>query len=212
MAAALLIDNTKWPNEKCVGLLRGTELFGKFQYAALRTLLTASRLVSLKKSIRLFAENDAALSGFVLAEGVLGYDPGAASEEPTYLRPPAIIGKTALIVGCLRPATVIAETDAVLIEIPRATFLRVIAEYPDSAAQTRRLMFGHLRRLTGELDAAGLRIDAIVADSQLESAVSRALRIDGDAPTPSPRVRGEEWGEGLAEYSPAFGQSPGPSS
>ena len=166
MGAALLIDNASWPNEKCVGLLRRTELFGKFQYAALRTLLTASRLIALKKSRALFSENDAALSGFLLVDGVLSYARGGVDQPPSRLSAPAVIGKTALIVGCLRSATVTAETDAVLIEIPRATFLRVIAEYPEGAAHARRLLSDHMRKLVEELDAARLRLDAIASDDQ----------------------------------------------
>ncbi len=160
-AVGLFIGNASWPSEKCVKLLRRTELFGKFPYGALRALLSASRLISLKTSRRLFSENDAAQSGFLLADGVLRYDFGGASERPTYLTPPAIISETALIIGCLRPATVAAETDSVLIEIPRATFLRVIAEYPESAAQARRLFSIRLRKLVDGLDAVRLRLDAI---------------------------------------------------
>jgi CRP-like cAMP-binding protein len=164
MGAALLIDSASWSSEKCVNLLRRSALFSRFPYGALRALLSASRLISLKSSRRLFAENDAAQSGFMLADGVLRYDLGGVSEQPIYLRPPAVIGETALVVGCLRPVTVTAETDSVLIEIPRATFLRVIAEYPESAAHTRRLVFGRLRRLVDELDAVRLRLDAIAVD------------------------------------------------
>jgi CRP-like cAMP-binding protein len=165
-AVSLLIDDTSWTSEKRVKLLRRTELFGKFPYGALRSLLLASRLIAVKTSRRLFSENDAAQSGFVLADGMLRYELGGASERPTYLTPPAVIGETALVTGCLRPVTVTAETDSVLIEIPRATFLRVIAEYPESAAQTRRLVSGHLRKLVDELDAVRLRLDAIALDSQ----------------------------------------------
>ena len=166
MGAALLIDSASWNSERCVNLLRRSELFGKFPYGALRGLLLASRLVSLKTSRRLFAENDAAQSGFMLADGVLRCNLGSAAESPIYLRPPALIGETALVIGCLRPVTVTAETDAVLIEIPRATFLRVIAEYPESAAHARRLAFGRLRKLVEELDAVRIRFDAIAADSE----------------------------------------------
>ena len=62
--------------------------------------------------------------------------------------------------------TVTAETDAVLLEIPRATFLRVIAEYPESAAHARRLAFGRLRKLVEELDVVRIHFDAIAADSE----------------------------------------------
>ena len=165
-AVGLLIGDASWSSEKCVKLLRRTELFGRFPYGALRVLLLASRLISLKKSRRLFSENDMAQSGFLLADGVLRYDLGGASERPTYLTPPAVIGETALVIGCLRPVTVTAEADSVLIEIPRATFLRVIAEYPECAAHARRLLFGHLRKLVGELDAVQLRLIAIASDSQ----------------------------------------------
>ena len=177
MAAALLIDNAKWPSERCLTLLRSTELFGKFQYPALRALLTASRLVALKQSRALFTGKDAALSAFVLAEGVLRHNFGADSERPHFLTPPSVIGETALVVGCLRLATVSAETDSVLIEIPRATFLRVIAEFPEGAAQTRRLISGHLRKLVDELDAVRLRLDGTAADDQsVEDAIETLWR------------------------------------
>jgi len=180
MSAGLLIGDASWSSERCVKLLRRTELFGKFPFGALRALLAASRLVALKKSRPLFAENDAAQSAFLLADGVLRYSLNGAADRPIYLAPPAIIGETALIVGCLRPVTVIADTDAVLMEIPRATFLRVIAEFPGAAAHTRRLFFGHLRKLVGELDAVQLRLvemalDAPSARDSLEDDVARAV-------------------------------------
>ena len=40
-AVSLLIDDTNWTSEKRVKLLRRTELFGKFPYGALRSLLLA---------------------------------------------------------------------------------------------------------------------------------------------------------------------------
>jgi CRP-like cAMP-binding protein len=168
MGAALLIDSASWPHEKCVGLLRSTELFGNFQYAALRALLTASRLVALKQSRSLFTRADAALSAFVLVDGILSCTPGGGN-QPTYLSAPAVIGKTALVIDCLRSVTVTAETDAVLIEIARATFLRVIAEYPEGAAHARRLLSGHMHKLIAELDVVRLRLDAIdLVDQTLE--------------------------------------------
>ena len=165
-AARLLIGDANWPSEKCVNLLRRTLLFGKFPYGALRTLLLASRLISLKTSRPLFTENDMAQSGFLLADGLLRYDLGGASEQPTYLTPPAVIGEMALVTSCLRPATVTAETDSVLLEIPRATFLRVIGEYPESAAHAHRLLSGRLRKLVDELDAVRLRLEASPLDRQ----------------------------------------------
>ena len=167
-AAALLIGNANWSSEKCVKLLRSTELFGDFPYGALRGLLLASRLIALKTSRRLFAENDPAQSGFVLADGALRCDVGGAAETPISLKPPAVIGETALVVGCLRPATVTAETNSLLIEIPRATFLRVIAEYPQSAAHARRLVLGRLRKLVDELDGVRLRLDAVAWDDVVQ--------------------------------------------
>ena len=101
----------------------------------------------------------------MLADGVLRYDVGRAADRPTYLTPPVVIGETALVIGCVRPVTVTAETDSVLIEIPRATFLRVIADYPQSAAHARRLFTGHLRKLVGELDAVQLRLVSIALDN-----------------------------------------------
>jgi CRP-like cAMP-binding protein len=133
--------------------LRQTALFHGFPYGAVRELLSASRLQSVKKSRRLFAENEKAPSGFVLADGVLRLEAGA-SAAPAYAAPPAVIDETALIVDTRRPTTAIAETNAVVIEIPRAAFLRVLADYPESARHAQKLMGRRLRRLVDDLEAA----------------------------------------------------------
>jgi len=159
MNARFATEMESWPSDRCIKLLRRIGLFERFEYSALRALMSASRLLSLKKSRRLFRQGDAALSGYVLADGVLSYS-AAGSGEPAYLTPPAMIGEMALIVDTVRPATVIAETYATVIEIPRSTFLRVVSEYPDSAAQARALISRRLRRLVGELDAVRPRFEA----------------------------------------------------
>jgi CRP-like cAMP-binding protein len=138
--------------------LRQTALFHDFPYGALRELLSTSRLRSVKKARRLFAENEKAPSGFVLADGVLRLEAGA-SAAPGYAAPPAVIDETALIVDTVRPTTAIAETNAVVIEIPRAAFLRVLVAYPESARHARKLMSRRLRKLVDDLEAAQGRFE-----------------------------------------------------
>jgi CRP-like cAMP-binding protein len=154
--------DASWPNDRRLKLLRQTALFHGFAYGALRELLSASRLRSVKKTGRLFAENEKAPSGFVLADGVLRFEAGA-SAAPVYAAPPAVIGETALIVDALRPTTAIAETNAVVIEIPRAAFLRVLAAYPESARHAQRQMGRRLRALVDDLEAAHGRCEGFAA-------------------------------------------------
>ena len=154
--------DASWPSDRRLKLLRQTALFHGFPYGALRELLSASRLQSVRKSRQLFAENEKAASGFVLVDGVLRLEAGA-SAAPGYAAPPAVIDETALIVDTVRPTTAIAETNAVVIEIPRSAFLRVLAAYPESARHARKLMGRRLRKLVDDLEAAQGRFEGPAA-------------------------------------------------
>ena len=73
--------------------------------------------------------------------------------------------------------TAIAETEVSLIEVLRTTFLRVIAEYPESAAKLRALIALRLRKTVDSLEAARADYDALAPFSTgARDGVSRARK------------------------------------
>jgi len=146
--------------ESTTRLLRQIEFFKNVDYSALRTMLSASRQVTLRRGRALFAEHERASSGFFLMEGHLQLSSKTAGAS-SVVTAPAFLGESALIVETTRPATAIAETDSTLIEITRLTFLRVIAEYPESAAHLKDMMARRLAGMIASLDAVRVDIDAL---------------------------------------------------
>ncbi|MGO9743834.1 MAG: cyclic nucleotide-binding domain-containing protein [Roseiarcus sp.] len=143
-----------------VELLRQLEFFRSVDHSALHTLVGASRPVSLRRGRALFAEGEPARSGFALVEGRLRLD-SAAAGAATRVSAPAFIGESALIIETTRRATAIAEVDSSLIEITRQTFLRVLAEFPESAVRLRRLIAERLQRTLDDLESARENLDAL---------------------------------------------------
>lgn len=126
-------------SENTARLLRRLEFFQKIDFSALRTILSASRQFTLKRGRALFAENERANAGYVLLDGMIHLS-SKSFGSATIVGAPAFIGESSLIVETMRQATAIAESNSTLIEITRLTFLRVIAEYPESAAALHKLL------------------------------------------------------------------------
>jgi CRP-like cAMP-binding protein len=148
------------PSETFTRFLRQLEFFKHVDYSALRTILAASRQFTVKKGRAVFVEDEVARSGFVLVEGRLQLY-SLATGLSSFVAAPAFLGANALIVETVRSATAFAETEVSLIEILRTTFLRVIAEYPESAAKLRSLIALRLQKTVKSLEAARAGYDAL---------------------------------------------------
>ncbi len=115
----------------------------------------------------LFSAGDAADAGYFVQSGaILLLDrhspPGAGRRVTTG----ALIGESALYAAVVRRVDARADVDTVLTRIPRETFRRVLAEFPEAAGKLRAVLAARTRSLVDSLDAA------------------RARSIDGRAPRP----------------------------
>ena len=73
----------------------------------------------------------------------------------------ALIGESALYAPVVRRVEARAVEDTVIIRIPRETFRRVLAEFPEAADKVRAALAERMLRLVDGLDAARVRsIDA----------------------------------------------------
>ncbi len=148
------------PSETFTRLVRQLEFFRHVDYSALRTILAASRQYTVKKGREVFAEDEAARTGFVLVEGRVRLF-SLATGFSSLVAAPAFLDDTALIIETVRFVTAVAETDVSLIEVLRTTFLRVIAEYPESAVKLRAVIAVRLRKTVESLEAARVGLEAL---------------------------------------------------
>ena len=134
-------------------LARNTTLRG-LEPEALRLLAFTAETRILRAGDVLFRRGETSDGGFVVLSGSLTLDGNGPGGPATIVRPPSLLGDTALLVETRRPATALAREPASVLKIPRALFHRVLAEYPDSAVRLGRTLRERLLDLGGELDAA----------------------------------------------------------
>ena len=110
----------------------------------------------------LFAAGDDGDSGyFVQAGEILLEDKRASTAAARRAATGALIGESALYAAAVRRVDARAVEDTVLTRIPRETFRRVLAEFPEAAEKVRAALAERTRSLVEGLDAARVRsIDA----------------------------------------------------
>lgn len=98
----------------------------------------------------IFREGDSALFAYLVKDGIVDIVKSGAAGETVIstLSKGAVFGEMAVIDGSPRSATARAQTDVVLVEIDRATFVRHIATNPGNAMKLMSDMAGKLRRAT----------------------------------------------------------------
>jgi len=116
----------------------------------------------------LFSAGDAGDCGyFVQAGAILLEDKRASPETARRTTAGALIGESALYAPVLRRVDALAVEDTVLTRIPRETFRRVLAEFPEAAEKVRAALAERTRHLVDGLDAARVRsIDTAIRRPQ----------------------------------------------
>jgi len=106
----------------------------------------------------LFSAGDAGEAGYFIHSGaILLTDKSASPESARRVTAGALIGERALYAPVVRRVDARADEDAVLTRIPRETFHRVLAEFPEAANKVRATLAMRTRRLVDSLDAARVR-------------------------------------------------------
>ncbi len=106
----------------------------------------------------LFAAGDEGDAGYFVQSGaILLADPRPHAPAPRRAAAGALIGESALYAAVVRRVDARADEDTVLTRIPRETFRRVLAEFPEAAEKIRAALAERTRRLVDGLDAARAR-------------------------------------------------------
>jgi len=117
---------------------------------------------SVKQRLRageiLFSAGDAGDAGYFVQSGAIVLeDRRSSSGSARKATPGALIGESALYAPVIRQVDARAAEDAVLVRIPRETFRRVLAEFPDAGNKVRAALAERMRRLVDGLDATRVR-------------------------------------------------------
>jgi CRP-like cAMP-binding protein len=106
----------------------------------------------------LFCAGEAGDDGYFVQTGAIVLeDKRASSKTARRAATGALIGESALYAPVLRRVDARAVEDTVLTRIPRETFRRVLAEFPEAAGKVRAALAERTRALVEGLDAARAR-------------------------------------------------------
>jgi CRP-like cAMP-binding protein len=110
--------------------LAGTRPFNLLPREALQLLAFSCERRELKVGQTLFSEGEAADAAFFVLAGEIRLSTRNGERR---VGSGALIGETALATEVARAATAVASADCALLRVPRATFRRVLEEFPDAA-------------------------------------------------------------------------------
>jgi CRP-like cAMP-binding protein len=146
-----------------IGKIARNPTLAALEPEALRLIAFAAETKSYRAGDILFRRDEISNGGVVVLTGSVAVDPsGLGAATARIVRPPALIGETALLLQTRRPATAIAREPTNVMLISRQLFLRVLAEFPGSAEKLRQAMGTRLRQFTREL--AAVRRNRLMAD------------------------------------------------
>ncbi len=114
--------------------LAGTRPFNLLPREALQLLAFSCERRQLKAGQTLFSEGDAADGAFFVLTGEITLSTRSGERRAAA---GALIGETALAAEVTRGAKAAASADSTLLRVPRATFRRVLEEFPDAASKIR---------------------------------------------------------------------------
>jgi len=140
--------------ESDVKRMAGTPPFHLLPREALQLLAFSCEKRGCKTGQTLFSEGDEADGAWLVLEGEIVL---TTKDGERRAGPGALIGETALIAEVSRRATAKVAGDASVLKIPRATFRRVLGEFPDAAVKVRALAAARMGKLLGALEAVRVR-------------------------------------------------------
>lgn len=132
-------------------------LFAALAPEALRLLAFSAETRVLRAGDVLFRKGEPSTCGYLILSGSIALDKAGDGSAARVIRPPALIGETALIAQTQRPATAIAREGSSVLRISQALFRRVLSEYPESAERLRQTLGARLTNFLAEIDAVWSR-------------------------------------------------------
>jgi CRP-like cAMP-binding protein len=152
-----------------VARLARTRPFSLMPREAVQLIAFSCAKQRLRAGEPLFSAGDEGDAGFFLQAGaILLEDRKAPAAGVRRVTVGALIGESALYAPTVRRVDARADDDTVLTRIPRETFRRVLAEFPEAAEKIHAALADRTRRLVEGLDAARVRsIDASAPRSRV---------------------------------------------
>jgi CRP-like cAMP-binding protein len=121
---------------------------------ALRVLAIGAEIRQLQSGAVLFYAGELVDGGYVVQDGSLVVEQGAASDAAEYIvGPGTLLGELALLTETISPVTAIAKEPTVLVRISRSLFRKVLEGYPAAAQHMRDAMAARVDSWTRELTA-----------------------------------------------------------
>jgi CRP-like cAMP-binding protein/ribonuclease BN (tRNA processing enzyme) len=136
------IDVDSSPNDQAaewLETLSGVEIFRELPLARAGELLRAAKVLTVQAGTKVIREGTVGEAFYVIASGVCSVVQGGA--EVKQYQTGDYFGETALVLGQLRTADVIARTDCVLLEIDRYGFLYLLrgTDVPERLVRLARM-------------------------------------------------------------------------
>jgi CRP-like cAMP-binding protein len=127
---------------------------------ALRVLAIGADTRQLQSGAVLFYAGELVDGGYIVQDGSLVVEHGAASTAAEYtVGPGTLLGELALLTETTSPITVIAKEPTVLVRIPRNLFRKMLEGYPAAAQRLRDAMAERVDNWTHELTAVQDKLD-----------------------------------------------------
>ena len=140
-----------------VGRLMRTRPFSLMPREAVQLIAFSCERKRLRQGEPLFGAGEAAEAGYFVLSGALLLEDPRAPETARRAAAGALVGESALYAPVARRVAARAAEETIVALIPRDTFRRVLAEFPDAAGKVRAALAERTRRLVDDLEAAGMR-------------------------------------------------------
>ncbi len=140
-----------------VELLQSVDLFRGLPREVHQQLAHEVPAKQFGKNERIIEAGEAGNTFYLVASGELSVRAGRGETEVNRLKRGSYFGEMSLLTGEPRSATVVALTDSVVLELDRATFSRLFADYPNLAKQLSALLAQRRTQLKAVSDVPGQR-------------------------------------------------------
>ena len=154
-----------------MGLLAKVGLFQGFTPDQLRLLAFGAEREHLASGEALFAEGDAAEGGYVVAFGHIDLlvRRGRRQVVIESVEEGGLVGEIAMIAANRRATDAVARVDSDVLFITRPLFLRLLREYPETAAALHAHIAYSVRQLTEQLSDVHGRLGNIGSLAELKA-------------------------------------------
>ncbi|HYV49461.1 MAG TPA: mechanosensitive ion channel family protein [Myxococcaceae bacterium] len=143
------------PDERVAGLLDSVEIFAVLDRRAREELRKEMQLRRFGRGERIIQEGAQGHTFYLVVSGEVSVRAGSGDAEVARLKRGQYFGEMSLLTGEPRAATVLAASDAVLLELDRPVFARLFGEHQGLARELSAILAQRRSQLKAAAEAAG---------------------------------------------------------